>query len=471
MADTKAVTRADSLPESKVDPAQVRRGRQRAKPLVKRRERNKPKKDKRGIGGHADTNIQALTATKSLLAYIKKTAEEDAAKSGKRNLLAADDDEGDAAAGAGAAETPIWLTVSTKRHIVDTSRLQPHTIRVPHALNADDETTICLITADPQRAYKDLVADAAFPAGLRQRITRVVDLAHLTKKFKSYEAQRKLFAEHDVFLGDERIINRLPKALGKTFYKTTVKRPVPVVLAKRRPRGADGKRAKAPKKKKAATTVDGDAALAAEDQAAAVEAAKAAARTPAQLAAEIQRALGAAVVHLSASESTSVKVGRAGWPAAHVAANVEAVAREVVGKYVPQRWASVKSIFLKGPRTMAVPIWQTDALWLDAGADVLKTGSAELQAFEERQAARRERANVGKKRKAVTDGAEAAAAKDEADEQETKSAAKKGKAASRPAKKAKQLPDSNDAGLDKQIAASKEKLRKQKEAAKKAMGI
>ncbi|CAK7225988.1 proteasome-interacting protein cic1 [Sporothrix curviconia] len=440
MAETKAVTRADTLPESKVDPAQT------------------------------------LIATKSLLAYIKKSAEDETTKTGKRNLLAADDE--DAAGGSGVAETPIWLTVSTKRHIIDSSRLQPNTIRVPHALNKDDDTTICLITADPQRAYKDIVASEAFPAPLRKRITRVIDVAHLGKKFKSYEAQRKLFAEHDLFLGDDRIINRLPKVLGKTFYKTTVKRAIPVVLAKRRPRGADGKRAKAPKKKGPAKTVDGDATLSAEDQAAAVAEAMASARTPEQIAAEIEKAIGSAVVHLSASESTSVKVGLAGWPAAHVAANVEAVAREVVGKYVPQKWNSVKSIFLKGPRTMALPIWQTDELWLEGSKDVLKTGSSELKAYEERQAAKREKANVGKKRKALTDGT-GAAAKEEATEEKAAPATKKGKAAAapakeaaaRPAKKAKQAPESNDSSLDKQIAASKEKLRKQKAAAKKAMGI
>ena len=428
--------------------------------------------------------FQALLATKSLLAYIKKAAEEETAKTGKRNLLAADDDNDEDAA-VGVAETPIWLTVSTKRHIIDSSRLQPNTIRVPHALNTADDTTICLITADPQRAYKDIVASEEFPAALRKRITRVVDVGHLGKKFKSYEAQRKLFAEHDLFLGDDRIINRLPKLLGKTFYKTTVKRPIPVVLAKRRPRGADGKRAKAPKKKGPAKTVDGDATLSAEDQAAAVAEALASARTPAQIAAEIEKAIGSAVVHLSASESTSVKVGLAGWPAAHVAANVEAVAREVVGKYVPQRWSSVKSIFLKGPKTMAVPIWQTDELWLEGTKDVLKTGSAELKAHEERLAAKREKANVGKKRKAVTDAAAAAADDDNEPAKEATEKAKKGKAAAaaaaaaasttkdaaRPAKKAKKALESNDNSLDKQIAASKEKLRKQKDAAKKAMGI
>ena len=382
------------------------------------------------------------------------------------------------------ADTPIWLTVSTKRHIVETNSLQPNKIAVPHPLNSgagDSETTICLITADPQRAYKNIVAADAFPAELRARITRVIDLTHLTKKFKSYEAQRKLFAEHDLFLGDERIITRLPKVLGKTFYKTTTKRPVPVTLNKRRPRGADGKPVKAAAKKaKKPSTVAGQAPSAselAEFQALALEQANETARTPAQIAAEITKAIGSAVVHLGPSPSTAVRVGLAGWPAAHIAANVEAVCREVVGKYVPQKWNGVRSIFLKGPRTMALPIWQTDELWVEGSKDVLKNGSEELKSYEARQAAKREKANVGKKRKAIAEAEETSKAEkadkaDKAEKVEAKVEDKAEEKKERPAKKAKQAAESSSSkDLDKQIAAQKEKLKKQKAAAKKAMGI
>jgi len=214
--------------------------------------------------------VQTLKASKALIAHIKKAAATPAA-SGKQNLLA--DEESTV------AETPIWLTLTTKKHIHDTHRLQPSKIILPHPLNTDSEATICLITADPQRHYKNVVASEEFPEELRTRITRVIDVSHIKTKFKAYEAQRKLFSEHEIFLADERIINRLPKALGKTFFKSTVKRPIPVVLMAQRER-VDGKRIARPKGKKLKRDP--------------VENVNA--RPTAEIAAEIQKAIGAALV-------------------------------------------------------------------------------------------------------------------------------------------------------------------------------
>ncbi|CRK23532.1 hypothetical protein BN1708_018033, partial [Verticillium longisporum] len=143
-----------------------------------------------------------LKASKALLAHIQKSATESAQNSDKKKLLEDEDDV--------AAQTPIWLTLTTKRHIADTNKLKPGRVPVPHSFHAED-STICLIVASPQRAYKDAVDDEAFPEALRKRITRVIDINHLQKKFSQYEAQRKLYAEHDIFLGDERIVTRLPK--------------------------------------------------------------------------------------------------------------------------------------------------------------------------------------------------------------------------------------------------------------------
>lgn len=194
--------------------------------------------------------------------------------SGKQNLLA--DEESTV------AETPIWLTLTTKKHIHDSHRLQPSKIILPHPLNTDNEATICIITADPQRYYKNVVASEEFPEELRKRITRVIDLTHLKAKFKAYEAQRKLYSEHDIFLADDRITNRLPKALGKTFFKSTVKRPIPVVLMKQRER-VDGKRVAVPKGKK--------------EKRDPVENVNA--RPTPEIVAEIQKAIGAALVSVS----------------------------------------------------------------------------------------------------------------------------------------------------------------------------
>ncbi|KUI54856.1 hypothetical protein VP1G_02292 [Cytospora mali] len=358
---------------------------------------------------------QALKASKALLAHIKKTAKDNAASSSKKNILEAADDEQSLTV----AETPIWLTVTTKRHIHDSKALKPNKIFLPHPLNTDNDSTICLIVSEPQRHYKNVVASEEFPEELRKRITRVIDFKHLTAKVKQYEAQRKLLLEHDIFLADDRIINRLPKAIS-VFYKNTTKRPIPVVFGNKKPKD-DANKGKKVKKNPDEINC----------------------RPVTEVAAEIQKAIGAALVNLSPSNNTAVKVGYASMSGKALSENIVKVANEMANKYVPKKKNGVKSIFVKGPETVALPIWQDAELWVDAETDVIAKGSEQAKAIE----ARKEQANVGKKRKSL-----------DASEEEPKS--KKAK---------KDVADGNDDKLDKQIAERKSKLRNAKKAAQSAM--
>lgn len=389
------------------------------------------------------SQLQTLKASKALLSHIKKAAANpDSDK--KQNLLADEETT--------IAQTPIWLTLTTKSHINDTSRLQPGKIVLPHPLNTDEESTICLITADPQRWYKNMVASEEFPEDLRKRITRVIDISHLQAKFKVYEAQRKLFADHDIFLADDRIANRLPKALGKTFFKSTVKRPIPVILMAQKGK-VDGKRIATPKGKK--TKRDP------------VENPNA--RPVPEIINELRKAIGAALVHLSPSTNTAVKVGYAGWKAEDLAANVEKVAGELVDRFVSQKWKNVRNIYIKGPETAALPIFQTDELWLDETKVVAddKEGPRALPG----KGKHGEKANVGKKRKSLEGEAEpeAVEAAPVVEEDRPKKKAKKAAKAEKAGKPEKALPESNDDRLDKEISERKANLRKQKAAAKKAV--
>ncbi|KAK4144488.1 ribosomal protein L1p/L10e family-domain-containing protein [Dichotomopilus funicola] len=373
---------------------------------------------------------QTLKASKALVAHIKKSAAEPR-EDGKQNLLATEEST--------IAETPIWLTLTTKKHIHDSHRLQPGKIVLHNPLNTGEELSVCLITADPQRWYKNAVADE-FPEELRAKIGRVIDISHLRAKFKAYEAQRKLFAEHDVFLADDRIINRLPKALGKSFYKTTVKRPIPVVLMAARDK-VDGKRVPAPKGKKAKRDP--------------VENVNA--RPIPQIVAEVEKAIGAALVHLSPTTNTAVKVGYASWEPEKIAENVDTVARELVERFVPQKWQNVRNVYIKGPSTAALPVYQTDELWLD-DSKVVAEGQQPGSALPgKNQKAIGEKPNVGRKRKSLGGESEPVAA-DETEKVLVKE--------DRPTKKAKKaVPESNDDKLDKEIAERKAKLKKQKKAA------
>lgn len=348
------------------------------------------------------TLLQTLKAASALLKHIKSTEK---GHSSKPNLLTSADDNNE--------DEAIWLILTTKNHISSQKRLKPQRISVPHPLNTSPNTTICLITCDPQRTYKDIVSSPAFPTALGARITRVIGLTKLQTKFKQYEAQRKLFAEHDIFLADDRIITQLAKALGKTFYKTTTKRPVPVHIAAPPPK-TDGKkiaRTKAPRESSEPTT-------------------------PKAIAAEIEKAIQCALVNLSPSTNTAVRVGYSSWDAKKLAENVEAVANALIEKFVTKKWRGVKALHIKGPETASLPIWLADEMWVDE-EDVLEPGAVVA-------------ANVGKKRKAR--------APEDTDFEESgkKENVKKQK-----------LLESNDDKLDKEIALRKEKLRKQKvEAAK-----
>jgi ribosome biogenesis protein UTP30 len=371
--------------------------------------------------------LQTLKASKALLAHIKTAKASQVASETKKNLLAdAESPE---------AEVPIYLTLTTKKNIHPSRRLQPGKILIPHSLNTDPESTICIFTASPQRAYKDIFGSDEVPEALRKRITRVIDLNKLKAKFKAYEAQRKLYSEHDIFLADDRIINQLPKVLGKSFYKTTTKRPIPIVLMASRER-VDGKRVLRSGGKK--------------EQRDPLENVNA--RPTAAIVAEVETALSAALVHLAPSTNTAVRVGYANWTAEQLTANAHAIVSALVERFVPQKWNNVRSIYLKGPETAALPLWQTDELWADQ-SQVVADGADGVKAIGTGGA---EKSNIGKKRKSLEAGGDA------------DGEAEKLKERSRPTKKAK-LPEGDDEKLDKEIAERKAKLKKQKKAAKQAM--
>ena len=306
----------------------------------------------------ADENInsyQALKASTALLKHIKSEAKRREASSTAQNLLAdpADDSSEE---GASVLANPIWLVITTKKHIVDQKRLKPGKILLPHSLNTLPTTTICLITPDPQRAFKDAIAHPSFPSELSARITRVIGISKYKARYKSFESRRQLLAEHDIFLADARVITLLPSLLGKTFYKSGSKRPIPVNLEPSRSQpkdSASGKRL--PERKPIEANSISPRSLA----------------TPAQVAHEIQRTLSCAQVYLSPAATTSVRVGLASFTPEQVAENVEAVVNGMVEKFITKKWRNLRAVHIKGPNTMALPVWLAEELWVDQ-ADVLE---------------------------------------------------------------------------------------------------
>ncbi len=368
--------------------------------------------------------MQTLKASTALLKHIKSEAQRKETESSTKNLLAATDEDSTEDTSAGGDE-PIWLTLTTKKHIADKKRLKPGKITVPHSIHSSPSSIICLITADPQRAFKDTIAHPSFPTALSTRITRIIGLKKLQDRYKSFESRRQLLREHDVFLADDRIITRLPQILGKTFYKGS-KKPIPVNLEAYKPKDDKGKRQKPPK------TEDSKRDMVAQ---------------PAQVAREIERTLSTVQVYLSPSATTSVRVGLASFTPQQVAENIEAVVTGLVDKFVTQKWRNVRAVHIKGPNTMALPVWLADELWVDE-ADVLGEEEAvkAIEAGKQKGTKRKGREEEGKAEvKSVTGG--------------------DGDGANR---KTKKLRGAEDGEMSQEMVLRREKLRAQKREAREA---
>ncbi|EEH42260.1 uncharacterized protein PADG_07080 [Paracoccidioides brasiliensis Pb18] len=293
-------------------------------------------------------NDQVTRASTALLRHIKAQERKEAEKSTKKDLLATNNDDDGSDAGESAADgTPVWLVVTTKKHVVDKNRLKPGKIPVPHSLNTSPSLRICLITADPQRAVKDVIADPQFPTSLSSHITKIIGYTKLKTRYQSFESRRQLLSEHDVFLADDRIIMRLVQTLGKIFYKSS-KRPIPIRIAEVQKVG--GKRVKKEDRKRPPTDEKYSAVASA-----------------AVVAKEIEKTLASVPVHLASAATTSVRVGWANFVPEKLVENVEAVVQGLAEKFISKGWRNIKSLHLKGANTMAMPIWLASELWVDEG--------------------------------------------------------------------------------------------------------
>lgn len=272
---------------------------------------------------------QVKKASKALLKHVHMST----TKPDKANLLASDVD-------APENDTAIWLSLTTKKFIVDKKRLKPARIPLAHPFTPED-ATVCLFVKDPQRTYKDMIDQA----GLASVVTRVVGVSKLKEKHKSYEAKRALRDSHDIFMADDRVVSLLPSLLGKTFYAAK-KNPLPISVPSK----------------------------------------------PENLKIEVTKALGCTSLHLAPGTCTMIRVGIAGQTPEQIAENVAIVANRVVDQYVPQKWSGVRALHIKTSTSVALPIWQTDAIF-DPETDKVANE-------QEPQAAIKDGSSKSKKRKA-----------------------------------------------------------------------
>ncbi|EOD36382.1 hypothetical protein EMIHUDRAFT_110237 [Emiliania huxleyi CCMP1516] len=211
---------------------------------------------------------------------------------------AGDDGEGGGSLLSG--DTPINLVVATKRMpkaCRGAKGVKPKLLPLPHARSLD-ETEVCLIVKDPQRAVKDACAAEGVTA-------KVIGIDKLRKK-----CFLRARARYDFFAADEAVTPLLPKLLGNGFYKSN-KLPLPMRLGRK-----EGLR---------------DA---------------------------LQRAVGGAIVRPTFGTCSTVTVAATSMSPAAAAENVLA-AVDAVAALLPGKWGNVQALHLRCPNSVALPIYNS----------------------------------------------------------------------------------------------------------------
>lgn len=190
-------------------------------------------------------------------------------------------------------------------------RTNPFSVPLPHPLyQLDGNHEVCLIIGDrPTERHqmgKKSAKEQLEKEGLK--IAKVIPLSKLKTDYFSYEAKRKLCGSYDIFLADDRILGKLPKLLGKAFYKKK-KHPIPVNLTRGQWKG------------------------------------------------QITAALHSTFWYLSGGTCSVLKVARVSQPREEIVENVEAVV-EGVAQQIPKQWANIRGYFLKTLESTALPLYQ-----------------------------------------------------------------------------------------------------------------
>uniref|UniRef100_A0A250YIT8 Ribosomal L1 domain-containing protein 1 n=1 Tax=Castor canadensis TaxID=51338 RepID=A0A250YIT8_CASCN len=195
-------------------------------------------------------------------------------------------------------------------------------LSLPHS-TLSDLAEICLFTKDElksseetERFYRKLLKKHGI-----KTISRIIPFQALKTEYKAYEAKLRLLGSFDFFLADERIRRLLPSHIGRHFYQRK-KVPVPVnLLAK-------------------------------------------------NLSKEISSCLGGTVLNISKSGScSSIRIGHTGMQIQDITENIIAVAENLARK-LPEKWQSVKLLFVKTEKSVSLPIFSSFVSCVDESSKV-----------------------------------------------------------------------------------------------------
>ncbi|KAJ1610757.1 hypothetical protein OIY81_489 [Cryptosporidium canis] len=99
-------------------------------------------------------------------------------------------------------------------------------IKIPNSIYRYPENEACLFVKDPQRKWKELISSSNIEPKV---ISKIISVSKLSKKYSTYKDRRELCSGYDLFLSDDRIIEKMPKLLGSFFIKAN-KMPIAIKI-------------------------------------------------------------------------------------------------------------------------------------------------------------------------------------------------------------------------------------------------
>lgn len=193
---------------------------------------------------------------------------------------------------------------------------KPIRVMIPHPIfqvgqeNSDDdsleEPEICLIVKEESKLWvQDMIRTHSEHM---KHVKKVLGLESLRKKHAQFSQRRELLSKYNVFMADDRILPMLTKALGKEFFKAK-KLPIPVRLTRKE-----------------------------------------------ALPFAIRNALNATYMSLSEGTCITVKAGSTAMSSSKLVQNIEAITENAVAN-LPRKWANIRSISIKTPNSVALPVY------------------------------------------------------------------------------------------------------------------
>ncbi|EDK97344.1 ribosomal L1 domain containing 1, isoform CRA_b, partial [Mus musculus] len=198
-------------------------------------------------------------------------------------------------------------------------------VPLPHSI-LSESSDVCLFTKDefdsPEQTegfYKKLLKKHGV-----NTISQIIPFKTLKTEYKAYEAKLRLLGSFEVFITDARIRRHLPSHIGRHFYQRK-KVPVSVnLLAK-------------------------------------------------NLSKEINRCITGTVLNISKRGSCStIRIGHTGMETEHIVDNILAVS-EMLSEKLPEKWQSVKLLFLKTEKSVSLPIFSSFVTSQDENAVSLRS--------------------------------------------------------------------------------------------------